>query len=86
MKLTEEELYTIYCIENGVEIELMKNIASGAIREPLEKVFEKQYTVTLFLLGFSSERIRELLTRCRKIVEKVRIAESSRFQIAYTGS
>ncbi len=81
--ISEEELFTIYCIENGMEIEVMKNFAIGLITEPLTKVFRKQYTATLFLLGLSNERINDILTQSGKLASNIRAKRIGCFEVEY---
>lgn len=82
-EVPEDELFTIYCIENGMEIELIKNIFSGNIKEPIDKVFEKQYKVTLSLLGVYGEEAQRIIRESFSLAEKVKTQRKGYFEVEY---
>lgn len=83
LPISEEELYTIYCIQNGMEIELTKNICKGLIKEPLSQVFQKQHYVTLTLLGFSQSKAHDILSEANQLKSQYRIKRLGYFDVAY---
>ena len=83
VNISEDELFTIYCIENGMEIELIKNICRGTIKEPIYSALEKQYTVTLSLLGFSREECHDIIKKSAELSEQIEVANKGYFEVEY---
>ena len=83
LDITEDELFTIYCIENGMEVELIKNIFAGNITEPVQKVFEKQYKVTLSLLGVYGNTAQKIIQKSFDAAKSVKVKKKSYFEVEY---
>lgn len=84
ISVPEDELFTIYCIENGMEIELIKNIFLGNIKEPIDSVFEKQYKVTLSLLGVYGKEAQEIIQKSFDTAKEIKAERKGYFEVEYT--
>lgn len=68
LSFQEDELRTIICMFEGVEMEIIRNMQNGYITESIDKVVKRDLHFVFNQLGFERNEISEIIGKAKKII------------------